>query len=81
MAYTSSVRLLVPDLLAARGMTAYALSKALGSRVSRSAVYRMAAGEKVNLGLEEIAGLCDVLGVEPGELFERVPEKGKRGRE
>lgn len=80
MAYISAVRLLVPDILADRSMTAYALSKALEGRVSRSAVYRMAVGEKVKLDLDEIAALCDALEIEPGELFERVPEKkGKRG--
>lgn len=80
MPYISTVRLRVPELLTARDITAYALAKALDGRVSRSAIYRMAAGEKVALGLDEIAGLCDALDVEPGELFERVPEKkGRRG--
>jgi DNA-binding Xre family transcriptional regulator len=77
MPYTSRVRLLVPDLLTARRMTPYALAKALEGRVSRSAVYRMAAGEKVALGLDEIAGLCDALDVEPGQLFERMPKRGR----
>jgi DNA-binding Xre family transcriptional regulator len=79
MRYVSSVRLTVPELLAKRGLTPYALAKTLEGRVSRSAVYRMAAGDKVALGLDEIAGLCDALGVEPGDLFERVKGKGKRG--
>ena len=78
MPYLSTVRLRVPDLLTTRNLTAYALAKALEGRVSRSAVYRMAAGEKVALSLDEIAGLCDVLDVGPGELFERVPDKPKR---
>ncbi len=80
MTYFSTVRLLVPDLIAERAMTTYALSKMVEGRVSRSAVYRMAAGEKVKLDLDEIAALCDAFDVEPGELFERVPEKGKRAR-
>jgi DNA-binding Xre family transcriptional regulator len=80
MRYTSTVRLTVPDILSERAMTPYALAKLVEGRVSRSAVYRMAAGEKVSLGLDEIAALCDALEVEPGTLFERVPDrKGKRG--
>ena len=77
MRYTSTVRLTVPDLLTERAMTPYALAKMVEGRVSRSAVYRMAAGEKVSLGLEEIAALCNAFEIEPGKLFERV--KTKRG--
>ena len=78
MLYVSTVRLLVPDLLAQRGLTAYALAKQVEGRVSRSAIYRMAAGEKVSLGLDEIAALCDALEVEPGALFRR--EKRRKAR-
>lgn len=73
MPQITAVRLRIPELLEARKLSPYALAKALKGRVSRSAVYRLAAGEKVQLSLDEIAALCDALEVEPGELFDRKP--------
>jgi len=76
----SVVRLLVSDLMEKRGMTAYRLAKDSGGRIRQRTAYRLAQGEKAALYPEEIAALCDMLDVEPGDLFERVPEKrGKRG--
>jgi DNA-binding Xre family transcriptional regulator len=75
----STVKLRVAALMRARDLTAYALARDSGGRISRRTAYRLANEEKAALYPEEIAALCDILGVEPGELFEYVPEtKGKR---
>lgn len=47
-------------------------------RISQRSAYRIAEGGKAALYPDEIAALCDILHVEPGDLFERVA-KGKRG--
>ena len=71
------MRLLVADLMKKRDITAHALYRDSGDRISRSTAYRLARGEKVSLRPEEIAALCDVLEVEPNDLFERQQaEKG-----
>ena len=54
-----------------RGMTAYRLAADSGGRISQRTAYRLADEEKAALYPEEIAALCDILGVEPGDLFDR----------
>ena len=73
------MRVRLTELLAERGMTVYALAKAVERRggVSEQAVYRLArnsAPERVDVRL--LDAICDVLDVGPGELLER----GKRKR-
>jgi DNA-binding Xre family transcriptional regulator len=70
----------VPELLKARDMTAYGLAQASGGRISMSLAYRMQreGGAFRCLSPEALEAFCEVLGVEPDELFERV-KKGKRG--
>jgi DNA-binding Xre family transcriptional regulator len=64
--------------MAERNVTAYRLAADSGGRISQSTAYRLADGTKESLRLEEIAALCDVLEVDPGQLFE-LKRAGKRG--
>jgi DNA-binding Xre family transcriptional regulator len=75
------MRLRIPELLAARGMTPYALAKASGGRISMSTAYRLkdSRGRLETYAAEMLEALCDVFDVTPGELLEREPAK-KRGR-
>jgi DNA-binding Xre family transcriptional regulator len=66
-----TMRLRVAEILRQRGMTAYALARSSGGRISRSVAYRLIQGNKQSIRLAELEALCDVLGVGPAELFER----------
>lgn len=66
----STVRLRVADLMEERGVTPYRLAAASGGRIAQRTAYRLANREKAALYPEEIAALCDVLGVGLAELFE-----------
>ena len=68
----------VPDLLKERELTPYALAKASGGRISLSAAYRLASGRWRAISATVMDALCDVLEVEPGALFERLPAKKVR---
>lgn len=71
------MRLRVPELLAEREMTPYALHKASGGRISLSAAYRLASGEFRAVSAIVLDALCDVFGIDdPGPLFLR--ERGAR---
>jgi DNA-binding Xre family transcriptional regulator len=72
----SSVELKVPELMKKQGVSAPDLWRDSAGRIGRRTAYRIANGEKDTLYLEEIAALCDLLGVEPGDLFER--RQGKK---
>jgi DNA-binding Xre family transcriptional regulator len=67
------MRLRLPELLEERGLTAYQLVKASDGRISMSTAYRIArmGGRLQSFDAELLEALCDALGVEPGELFER----------
>ena len=67
------IRLRIPELLRAKRMTAYALSKAVDGRMSRSMAYRIAAsgGEFRCLSPEQIDALCDAFHCEPKDLFKQ----------
>ncbi len=71
------MRLRVPELLASRGVTPYALAKRSGGRVSLSTVYRLVErrGNLQTYSADLLDTLCDILDVEPGELFERDTHK------
>lgn len=64
------MRFLGADLLKARGMTPYRLAADSGGRIAQRTAYRIASGEKQALEPEEMAALCDALGVTPAELYE-----------
>jgi DNA-binding Xre family transcriptional regulator len=72
------MRLLAGKAMKEGGVTPYALARDSGGRISKPAAYRIFRGTKGHLSLAELAALCDVLDVEPGELFER--ERGKKGK-
>jgi len=73
------MRVRIPELLEARGLTPYELSKQSGGRVSMSTAYRLNRneGRAHTFDADLLDALCDVFGVEPGELLER---EGKRRR-
>jgi DNA-binding Xre family transcriptional regulator len=73
------MRLRVPELLRARQLTAYALATQSGGRISMTAAYRYSrTGAFRCLSPEQLDALCEILEVEPGELFARG-RKAKRG--
>jgi DNA-binding Xre family transcriptional regulator len=73
-----SMRLRLPELLANREMTRYAFAKAVEGRISTSTAYRLAAGNWKSLSSDVMETLCEVLDVEPGELFEREGTRRRR---
>ena len=78
------MRLRLPELLDEAGMTPYALSKQSGDRISESTAYRLVRqrGEVQMFDASVLEALCDVLEVEPGELFERdKPQTKARKRQ
>ena len=69
------MRLRLRELLAEHDMTAYQLAQRLEGRVNRSTVYRLAAGDVVQVPLDVLEALCDVFditGKDVGILFERT---------
>ena len=74
------MRLRVPELLKKRGLTAYSLATRSGGRISMTMAYAYSRkGAFRCLSPEQLEALCEVLDVEPGELFVRTPaRKGKR---
>jgi DNA-binding Xre family transcriptional regulator len=70
------MRLRLPELLPP-GMTPYQLAKASGERISLSTAYRLVQrkGRVANFDADMLAALCDVLGVQPGDLFEITPKR------
>jgi DNA-binding Xre family transcriptional regulator len=74
------MRLRVNELLNERGLTAYALAKRSGGRLGLRMAYRLAEqrGRFTTIKAEVLDALCDVLGVEPGELLERGGRRSSR---
>jgi DNA-binding Xre family transcriptional regulator len=74
------IRLRLEELLKERRMSAYALAKAGGGRLSHSTLYRIIRmeGRLATFDAELLDALCDALGVDLGELLERTPAKRKR---
>lgn len=73
-AHIARMRLRIPELLEARGWNAYRLAKESDGRISQSTAHRLVA-DRGNLRLfsaDVLETLCDILEVEPGELFERA---------
>jgi DNA-binding Xre family transcriptional regulator len=71
------MRLRLPELLKASGVTPYRLAKASGDRISLSTVYRLMKrrGAVQFVEMETLDAICDVLGVPPSELLTRDDEK------
>ena len=76
------MRVRIPELLEERNLSAYGLARASGGRISLSAAYRLSRsrGRVQFFDNDLLEALCDVLEVEPGDLFERDAVKRKRGR-
>jgi DNA-binding Xre family transcriptional regulator len=74
------MRLRLPELLDERKTTAYQVAKDSGGRILPATLYRIAREEgRVKLFSADLCeALCDVLKVQPGELFELETEKPKR---
>jgi DNA-binding Xre family transcriptional regulator len=74
------MRLRLPELLEERGLTGYALVQLAGGRIGTASLYRLVQrkGKVRYLDAELLETLCDVLGVEPGELLERESRKERR---
>jgi DNA-binding Xre family transcriptional regulator len=64
------VRLLVHELMARRGITAYALSR--GAKLSYPSAYRLSrpGGRFGRLNADTLDRLCDFFNVQPGALIE-----------
>jgi DNA-binding Xre family transcriptional regulator len=66
------MRIRLPELMEAKGLTAHALSVQSGGRISITTAYRLVANEgKLEKMSDILEALCDLLQVKPGELFER----------
>lgn len=76
------MRLRLPELLEERALTPYGLAQASGGRISMSLAYRIVREQGAFKCLTPpiLEALCDVLKVEPDELFDREAKKPKRGR-
>ena len=74
------VRLRFPELLEEHDLTPYSLSKRSAGRISLSTAYRLArTGGRLKLFQADLLEvLCDVLGVEPGQLLER--DRKRKGK-
>lgn len=74
------VRLRFPELLEEHDLTPYSLSKRSGGRISLSTAYRLARirGHLKLFQADLLEVLCEVLGVEPGELLER--DRKRKGK-
>ncbi len=69
------MRLRLPELLEARGLTPYAVAHhpLNAGRIKLTTMYRLvrSRGTKPPFTPAVLSALCDILEVEPGELFER----------
>jgi DNA-binding Xre family transcriptional regulator len=73
------VRLLVHDLMARRGITAYALSR--GAKLSYPSAYRLSrpGGRFGRLNADTLDRLCGFFQVQPGALIEWRADGRQRG--
>jgi DNA-binding Xre family transcriptional regulator len=68
------IRWRIAEMMKARGWTAYRLAQEIGLTIP--ATYRLVASEEIGrVDARTLEALCEVFGVEPGELIERVPDK------
>lgn len=74
------MRLRLEELLAKRRLTAYALARDSGGRISLPMVYRLRRrrGKFSTIKAEVLDALCDVLRVGPGDLLEREGRRPRR---
>ena len=73
------MRLRVPELLAERNMTAYAMHKASNGRIGLSMAYRLSKGTFGMISADVLEALCDIFAIDdPGPLLTR--DRGARKR-
>jgi DNA-binding Xre family transcriptional regulator len=67
------MRIRFPELLKERGLTAYAVARDSGGRISLSTIYRLKErdGRLDTFAADMLEALCDVFDVTPGDLLER----------
>ena len=71
------------ELLKEKGMSPYAFSKASRGRVSMSSVYRIVRmrGRIAMFDARLLDAICDVLHVEPDQLFDRTRRRSRKRRQ
>jgi len=68
------VRILVPDLMKKRGISAYALSR--GASIAYPSAYRLSrSGGFGRLHADTLDRLCEFFQVQPGKLLQWIPSK------
>jgi DNA-binding Xre family transcriptional regulator len=72
------MRLRVGEILRERGTTAYALAKASNGVISLNTAYRLSTGEFKTISARVLETLCNILEVEPAELFRREGKKARK---
>jgi len=80
--YPMRVRIRLPEVLDEHKpkLTAYEVAKRSEGRIIPSTLYRLVRqrGRVKLFDGDLLEALCDVLGLEPGELLEREKKRGKR---
>jgi hypothetical protein len=78
--HVMEMRVRFPELLKRSGLTPYAVAKQSDDRISLSTAYRFnRSGGRLNtFDAAVLEALCDIFGVQPGELLERASRR--RGR-
>jgi DNA-binding Xre family transcriptional regulator len=76
------MRLRLPEVLDERGLTGYAVVQLANGRISTTALYRLMQrkGRVRYIDGELLETLCEVLGVEPGDLLERDTKRSRTKR-
>jgi len=72
------LRLRLPELLEERNLTPYRLARASGGRISLTTAHRLVRqrGRVRQFNGAVLEALCDVLGVQIGDLFQRSRGRG-----
>lgn len=71
------LKILIPELLEARGWNPSELARRSGGRISTATAYRMAENSCRSFKPQQIVALCQAFDVQPGELF-RLRVKTRR---
>jgi DNA-binding Xre family transcriptional regulator len=79
---SNAMRFRIPELLDDAGLTAYGLAQASDGRISLSTAFRLVRlrGNVKTFDAAVMEALCDLLEVEPGDLFERTKTPKRRRR-
>ncbi len=74
------MRLRIPEIFDERKQSPYEIARDSGGRLTESTLYRLVRerGELTRVSLGLLQALCNVLQVEPGALFDYVPQPVRR---